>query len=100
MGLAVLPARLKGEINKIRKIMINNKKEYIYELVKADEEISKHAEWVKTIVAKHRIFDAKSAGVILKDEIGYAFAKVLEDAGVFKRDQEGRMAFERFIRIL
>ena len=100
MGLAVLPARLKGEINKIRKIMINNKKEDIYELVKADEEISKHAEWVKTIVDKHRIFDAKSASVILKDEIGYAFAKVLEDAGVFKRDQEGRMAFERFIRIL
>jgi UDPglucose--hexose-1-phosphate uridylyltransferase len=35
---------------------------------------------------------------LLREEIGNAFVRVLEDAGVFKRDAEGIDAFHRFIR--
>lgn len=37
------------------------------------------------------------AGNLTRDEIGRVFAAVLEDAGVFKWDDEGRRALERFL---
>jgi UDPglucose--hexose-1-phosphate uridylyltransferase len=37
---------------------------------------------------------------ILKKEIGIKFLRVLEDAGVFKRDKTGQEAFQRFILLL
>ena len=33
----------------------------------------------------------------IQKEIGIVFAKVLEDAGVYKRTDEGKAAFKRFI---
>ena len=33
---------------------------------------------------------------IIKDEVGKVFVKVLEHAGVYKCDEEGRKAFRRF----
>ena len=33
---------------------------------------------------------------ILRDEVGKTFARVLEDAGVYKCTEEGRAAFLRF----
>ena len=37
---------------------------------------------------------------ILHEEIGKVFSQVLEDAGVYKRTQEGQKAFDRFIQTL
>ena len=37
---------------------------------------------------------------ILHEEIGQVFNQVLEDAGVYKQTEEGRVAFERFIESL
>ena len=34
---------------------------------------------------------------IVQKEIGIVFTKVLEDAGVYKRNQEGKTAFLRFV---
>ena len=45
----------------------------------------------KVSVSKENTMD------ILKKEIGVVFAKVLEHAGVYKRDEKGRQGFERFI---
>ena len=35
---------------------------------------------------------------IVEQEIGFVFAQVLEDAGVYKRTEEGREAFSRFLK--
>ena len=90
MGLAVLPSRLKGEMEKLSKAMING------DDIRADEVLAKHADWADKL-KKQYSFTAENAEAILKDEIGKVFAKVLEHAGVYKRDEAGAAAFGRFI---
>ena len=91
MGLAVLPARLKEEIEALKFAIING------EDLHQNEMLNKHADWVDEIKAKYKVIDANNAEKVLKDEIGIVFAKVLEHAGVYKRDAEGKAAFLRFI---
>jgi UDPglucose--hexose-1-phosphate uridylyltransferase len=47
-----------------------------------------------------RLLDELDAGTLTRSEIGQVFAGVLEDAGVFKWDDGGRAAFERFLQSL
>lgn len=46
------------------------------------------------------MIDENNVDEILRKEIGIVFSKVLEYAGVFKRDEAGREAFDRFIKTL
>ena len=94
MGLAVLPARLKSEMALVREAMLAGTD------IAADERIAKHAEWADGIVKKYGQIGADEIGAILQKEIGHAFVRVLEDAGVFKRTPEGRAAFRTFIGTL
>lgn len=91
MGLAVLPARLKTEI-KILSDYILNKKD-----ISSNEDIKKHAQWVKSFLPKYDNITLENIEDIIKEEIGIVFTKVLEHAGVYKCDEQGRKAFERFI---
>ncbi len=90
MGLAVLPARLNTEIADLEKAYLEGKD------VRADENLSKHADWLDTF--KDRI-DANTSEIheIMQEEIGKVFKQVLEDAGVYKRNEDGMKAFDRFI---
>ena len=91
MGLAVLPARLKSEIADLSEAILSGKD------ISSDETLSKHADWVKEIKAKHSGINRGTIDAILKAEIGAVFAKVLEHAGVYKRDKNGKAAFIKFI---
>ncbi len=90
MGLAVLPARLKGELAKLAQVLIQGGD------ASADPEIAKHAPWAEELRGKYA-FTAENADAILRDEVGRVFAQVLEHAGVYKCDERGRAAFLRFI---
>ena len=92
MGLAVLPARLKGEMELLADTIINKG----IEAVRADEAIAKHADWAEEIVSRNDV-TAENINEILQKEIGTVFSKVLEHAGVYKRNDEGIAAFNRFI---
>ncbi|MBQ8804597.1 MAG: UDP-glucose--hexose-1-phosphate uridylyltransferase [Tyzzerella sp.] len=94
MGLAVLPARLKEEMEILADYLVNGKD------IRSNEKIEKHAEWVETFVSKYDALTEKNVMGILEKEIGIVFTKVLEDAGVFKCTAEGREAFKRFIATL
>ena len=91
MGLAVLPARLKTEMAQLQEAMLNGAD------IRSIESIEKHADWADEIKAKYADINADNIDKIIKDEIGIVFSKVLEDAGVFKRDQKGQDAFVKFI---
>ena len=91
MGLAVLPARLKDEMSLLEKALISGKD------IRGDDLLEKHADWVDELKRKYT-FSAENTGDILKKEIGAVFSRVLSDAGVFKRTDEGESAFLRFIR--
>lgn len=90
MGLAVLPARLKNEMALLEEAMLENRD------IKNDEILSKHYEWSEEIKSKYDNITKENIGKIIKDEIGLVFAKVLEHAGVYKRNDEGIAAFKKF----
>lgn len=93
MGLAVLPARLKKEMELLEDAILNNKD------IRANEEIEKHADWVEEWKAHYKI-TAENIHSIIQDEISKVFVKVLECAGVYKRTEKGKEAFLRFIESL
>ena len=92
MGLAVLPSRLKKELSDLGNAIIRHKD------LSKEESLAKHASWVKEFSKKYPKIDSSNVDRILKDEVGLVFARVLEDAGVYKRTPEGKEAFTRFIR--
>ena len=93
MGLAVLPARLKKEMQLLGEAIVCGKD------IRAIEEIEKHADWVDEWRDNYTI-TSDNVNEILKDEIAKVFIQVLECAGVYKRTEEGQAAFKKFISIL
>ena len=90
MGLAVLPSRLKSELYALAEALVEGKD------ISADETLNKHADWAEEL-KKQYSFTAENALEILLQETGKVFAAVLEDAGVYKNNAEGREAFLRFV---
>lgn len=94
MGLAVLPARLKDEME-LLKTYILEKKDF-----RSNEALEKHADWADGILLAYADISENNIDDILKQEIGKVFCQVLEDAGVYKYTKEGLDAFGRFISAL
>jgi len=90
MGLAVLPARLKDELSALADAITEGKD------LRADEKIAAHADWAEEFIGRHPEINKENADAIIKEEVGLVFAKVLEHAGVFGRNDEELAAFLRF----
>ena len=93
MGLAVLPARLKEELAAVAEALVSGAD------LKADSRTASHAEWAEGFKSKYQI-TAENALDIVQKETGLVFAQVLEHAGVYKRNEEGKAAFLRFLNTL
>ena len=94
MGLAILPSRLVFELDQLADAIVNGKD------IRANEAIEKHADWVDEFKGKYEKIDDTNVMKILQDEVGLVFSQVLEHAGVYKRDEKGQAAFDRFTAIL
>ena len=94
MGLAVLPSRLKEELEILADYLVEGKD------IRSNEKIEKHADWVEAFRGKYDAFTSGNVMDILKKEVGITFTHVLEDAGVYKCTEEGRKAFKKFIKTL
>ena len=94
MGLAVLPARLKDELELLASYILEGRDPA------ENEMLEKHADWVKEFLPKYRDINEKNVMDILQEEVGQVFVKVLEDAGVYKCTPEGRAAFKKFLATL
>ena len=90
MGLAVLPSRLLQELDALKAAMLDGRN------LRANPLTASHADWAEEIL-RRREFHAENAEAVLQEEVGAVFQRVLEDAGVFKRDDAGRAAFRRFL---
>ncbi|MCD8505738.1 MAG: UDP-glucose--hexose-1-phosphate uridylyltransferase [Alkalibacterium thalassium] len=86
MGLAILPPRLKDELNKVR--------DYLLGRVDAVDPV--HQSWADELKIDHEITE-ETVGDIVDKAVGEVFLQVLKDAGVFKTDHNGKEAFKRFI---
>lgn len=93
MGLAVLPARLNTEIADLEKAILNGAD------LRSDETLEKHADWVDGFIDRIKA-DPEKIHAIMQEEIGKVFMEVLENAGVYKRDENGMAAFDKFVATL
>ncbi len=91
MGLAVLPARLKAELESLADHIAEGK-DY-----RSDDILSKHADWADTFAPSLKGKSKEDILSVLRDETGKVFAKVLEHAGVYKRTPDGMASFDRFM---
>ena len=92
MGLAVLPSRLKAELEKLADALVKN-----IPTAEFEESIQKHAQWAEELRFPYETFTEDDVHRILEVEVGKIFARVLEDAGVYKLTPEGREGFVRFL---
>ena len=92
MGLAVLPPRLKPELEALADALVNGKD------LRANELTASHADWAESFAVNYSEINEENAMDIIKVEVGKVFAAVLEHAGVFKRTAEGKEAFLKFIK--
>ena len=101
MGLAVLPARFKGEIAALEDALLAGAD------IRADEALEKHADWVEEFLPNYQmqVGEALNGKIaperlheIIQTEIGLVFNEVLKDAGVYKCTAEGREGFMRFVQ--
>ncbi|MFT3942489.1 MAG: UDP-glucose--hexose-1-phosphate uridylyltransferase [Ancrocorticia sp.] len=88
MGLAVLPARLKEELAALEQHLVAG------EDLRGDPLTENHADWAEGFASE---ITAENAESVVRREVGRVFAKVLEHAGVYSRNEEGQRAFLRFI---
>ena len=95
MGLAVLPSRLKKELAGLAEYIVEGKD------IRSNPDIEKHADWVDGFLPAYKekgiTITKENAEDILKEEVGQVFARVLEDAGVYKCTPQGREAFDKFL---
>ena len=94
MGLAVLPSRLKAEMELLGEYILAGKD------LRSHADLKKHADWAESFLPKYRDVRAETITEILRHEIGDVFMQVLEHAGVYKCTPKGRLAFLRFINTL
>ncbi|HEM3660880.1 TPA: UDP-glucose--hexose-1-phosphate uridylyltransferase [Streptococcus suis] len=87
MGLAILPPRLKAELAEVKK----------YLLGQASQVADYHQPWADRLKAEYPVVTEETAEEVIRDSVGQIFARVLEDAGVYKRTPEGQVAFMRFV---
>ena len=94
MGLAVLPARLKDEMERLKTFILKKKD------LRGDVILTKHADWAESFLPGYPEITPENIDHILRQEIGKVFCQVLEDAGVYKCSESGLKAFHKFIGIL
>ena len=90
MGLAVLPSRLKQELTDLARCLAEGKQ------IADDPVLGKHDAWCQELKRKYT-FTSENALDLLLQETGKVFTEVLEDAGVYKRTEEGQKAFLGFV---
>ena len=92
MGLAVLPARLKNEMAGMRRFLLSG------EEIPIDDALAAHGPWIAGLQKKYSgAINENTADEIIRREIGLVYAEILEQCGVYKRNQAGREGFIRFV---
>lgn len=90
MGLAILPPRLKAELAEVEKFLLGQ-----------DSQVADyHQPWADRLKAEHPVVTEETAEEVIRASVGQIFARVLEDAGVYKRTPEGQEAFMRFVEFV
>lgn len=101
MGLAILPGRLKEELDLIADILAGDQELYRIVLAGENPVLVPHTDWIKLLVTKHGTNFSKDKAIeLVQYEVGQKFVHILEHAGVYKNTEVGKQAFRRFLNRL
>lgn len=93
MGLAILPGRLNTELTAIVDEITKDRID-----IAEGSDLKKHEDWIKSMRTQYGTkMSSEQAKRVIANEVGIKFTNVLEDAGVYKTDDEGRLAFVKFM---
>lgn len=87
MGLAILPPRLKAELEEVEKYLIRQ----------GNQIADYHKDWAERLKVAHPDVTKETVTTIVQQAVGQVFVRVLEDAGVYKRNKAGQAGFRRFV---
>lgn len=90
MGLAILPPRLKDELQEVEAFLLGE----------VDQVADYHQDWADRLKAQHSKISQDNVSQLVRTAVGQVFERVLEDAGVYKRTPEGQAAFLRFVEFV
>lgn len=97
MGLAILPPRLVSELGRVEELLVAGASET---QMGEDPLASSHAAWAAKLAEENPGLSAENVHQVVRNGVGLVFSHVLEDAGVFKWDEDGRAAQRLFIASL
>lgn len=98
MGLAVLPGRLKSEMEELDQLFMSTRSvSETLEIMKENSDLQKHITWVKENFTDDMLKNEYFLDELVKNKVGETFEKVLEDCGVFKINEIGRKGFLSFL---
>lgn len=102
MGLAILPPRLVDELGTVERhlVELSGEPAALAKALEADALSAPHAAWALELAEAHGPISADTVEDVVRAGVGEVFGHVLEDAGVYKWDDEGRAAQQRFIDAL
>ena len=102
MGLAILPPRLVDELGAVEQhlVELSGEPAALAKALEADALSAPHAAWALELAEAHGPITADTVEDVVRAGVGEVFGHVLEDAGVYKWDDEGRAAQQRFIDAL
>ena len=102
MGLAILPPRLVDELGAVEQhlVELSGEPAALAKALEEDALSAPHAAWALELAEAHGPITADTVEDVVRAGVGGVFGHVLEDAGVYKWDDEGRAAQQRFIDAL
>ncbi|MBT2288653.1 UDP-glucose--hexose-1-phosphate uridylyltransferase [Paenibacillus albidus] len=99
MGLAILPGRLKEELDAVAEILAGDTDRLVAVKSDAGHPLAGHAGWIQELAERFGTSLGREEAVkTVQNEVGMKFTHILEHAGVYKRTPEGQAAFHRFVR--
>ena len=102
MGLAILPPRLVDELGAVEQhlVELSGEPAALAKALEEDALSAPHAAWALELAEAHGPITADTVEDVVRAGVGEVFGHVLEDAGVYKWDDEGRAAQQRFVDAL
>ena len=97
VGLYILPGRLKKQIEEMTYVL-TGEKDFSYDEITREDPLYVHRDMIKMLKTEHPVIsEREEAEKIIKDYINTTCVKILENTAVFKRDEQGTLAFKRFL---
>ena len=98
MGRFILPGRLKTQLADVADILAGKVAYDAAAIAKEEHPLSVHAEMIASLVAKHgTALSLTEAETVVRDHVNRVCAAILDNTAVFKRDEAGLAAFDRFL---